>query len=146
MYCRQYIFFFLQNLGYSGDIGYQTFLYSSETDVRRIFVFLIEKLPKESEKSILEPTGKAVWVSRISLWCQWSIHSSGIWCHVNCWCPRRNLGCFNCWRWDHYATSKWRTSHISDEWISQAWHKFICCFGLFDFQCDVYINVMRYCL
>lgn len=60
MYCRQYIFFFLQNLGYSGDIGYQTFLYSSETDVRRIFVFLIEKLPKESEKSILEPTGKAV--------------------------------------------------------------------------------------
>jgi len=50
----------LQNLGYSGDIGYQTFLYSSETDVRRIFVFLIEKLPKESEKSILEPTGKPV--------------------------------------------------------------------------------------
>jgi hypothetical protein len=47
-----------KNLGYSGDIGYQTFLYSSETDVRRIFVFLIEKLPKESEKSILEPTGR----------------------------------------------------------------------------------------
>jgi hypothetical protein len=51
---------FLQNLGYTGDIGYQTFLYSSETDVRRVFVFLIEKLPKESEKSIVEPTGKAV--------------------------------------------------------------------------------------
>lgn len=54
------IFLCVQNLGYSGDIGYQTFLYSSETDVRRIFVFLIEKLPKESEKSILEPTGKLV--------------------------------------------------------------------------------------
>ena len=48
----------LQSLGYSGDIGYQTFLYSSETDVRRVFMFLIEKLPKESEKSIVEPTGE----------------------------------------------------------------------------------------
>ncbi|PSN38748.1 Coiled-coil domain-containing protein 22 [Blattella germanica] len=47
-----------KNLGYSGDIGYQTFLYSSETDVRRVFMFLIEKLPKESEKSIVEPTGR----------------------------------------------------------------------------------------
>jgi hypothetical protein len=47
-------------LGYSGDIGYQTFLYSGETDIRRVFVFLIEKLPKESEKSIVEPIGKAV--------------------------------------------------------------------------------------
>jgi hypothetical protein len=48
----------LQNLGYSGDIGYQTFLYSSEIDIRRVFVFLIEKLPKESGKSIVEPTGE----------------------------------------------------------------------------------------
>jgi len=62
MPCTAVGIFFFQNLGYSGDIGYQTFLYSSETDVRRIFVFLIEKLPKESEKSILEPTGKLVLV------------------------------------------------------------------------------------
>ncbi|GFG34309.1 hypothetical protein Cfor_08935 [Coptotermes formosanus] len=47
-----------KNLGYSGDIGYQTFLYSGETDIRRVFVFLIEKLPKESEKSIVEPIGR----------------------------------------------------------------------------------------
>ncbi|PNF40363.1 Coiled-coil domain-containing protein 22-like protein [Cryptotermes secundus] len=47
-----------KNLGYSGDIGYQTFLYSSEIDIRRVFVFLIEKLPKESGKSIVEPTGR----------------------------------------------------------------------------------------
>jgi hypothetical protein len=45
-------------LGYSGDIGYQTFLYSSEIDIRRVLVFLIEKLPKESGKSIVEPTGE----------------------------------------------------------------------------------------
>ncbi|XP_046688253.1 coiled-coil domain-containing protein 22-like, partial [Homalodisca vitripennis] len=38
-------------LGYTGEIGYQTFLYSSEADVRRVFIFLVEKLPKESDKS-----------------------------------------------------------------------------------------------
>ena len=42
-------------LGYKGDIGYQTFLYSSEADLRRVFIFLIEKLPKESDKSVNEP-------------------------------------------------------------------------------------------
>ncbi|XP_067005460.2 coiled-coil domain-containing protein 22 homolog [Anabrus simplex] len=45
------------DLGYAGDIGYQTFLYSNEADVRRVFMFLIEKLPKETEKSIVEPSG-----------------------------------------------------------------------------------------
>ncbi|XP_057318820.1 coiled-coil domain-containing protein 22 homolog [Microplitis mediator] len=38
------------DLGYRGDIGYQTFLYSSESDLRRVFMFLIEKLPKDSDK------------------------------------------------------------------------------------------------
>ncbi|XP_047110934.1 coiled-coil domain-containing protein 22 homolog isoform X1 [Schistocerca piceifrons] len=44
------------DLGYPGEIGYQTFLYSSEADVRRVFMFLIEKLPKETEKTIVDPT------------------------------------------------------------------------------------------
>lgn len=47
------------DLGYPGEIGYQTFLYSSEADVRRVFMFLIEKLPKESEKTIADPAGGA---------------------------------------------------------------------------------------
>ncbi|XP_033301236.1 coiled-coil domain-containing protein 22 homolog [Bombus bifarius] len=42
-------------LGYKGDIGYQTFLYSSEADLRKVFMFLIEKLPKESDKPLSEP-------------------------------------------------------------------------------------------
>ncbi|XP_076761464.1 coiled-coil domain-containing protein 22 homolog [Xylocopa sonorina] len=42
-------------LGYKGDIGYQTFLYSSEADLRKVFMFLIEKLPKESDKTLSEP-------------------------------------------------------------------------------------------
>lgn len=47
------------DLGYPGEIGYQTFLYSSEADVRRVFMFLIEKLPKETEKTIVGPAGGA---------------------------------------------------------------------------------------
>ncbi|CAG2067831.1 unnamed protein product [Timema podura] len=46
-----------KSVGYKGDIGYQTFLYSSEADVRRVLMFLIEKLPKESEKISIEPSG-----------------------------------------------------------------------------------------
>lgn len=45
-------------LGYRGDIGYQTFLYKSEADLRRVFMFLIEKLPKESEKTVNESVSK----------------------------------------------------------------------------------------
>ncbi|CAL1291564.1 unnamed protein product [Larinioides sclopetarius] len=42
-------------LGYKGEIGYQTFLYSNETDIRKIFLFLLENLPKETEKALDEP-------------------------------------------------------------------------------------------
>ncbi|GFU96946.1 coiled-coil domain-containing protein 22 homolog [Trichonephila clavipes] len=42
-------------LGYKGEIGYQTFLYSNETDLRKIFLFLVENLPKETEKALDEP-------------------------------------------------------------------------------------------
>lgn len=45
-------------IGYRGDIGYQTFLYSSEADLRRVLMFLIEKLPKESDNTVNEPTSK----------------------------------------------------------------------------------------
>lgn len=49
--------FAVQELGYLGEIGYQTFLYSSEADVRRVFMFLVEKLPKESDKGSSHPEG-----------------------------------------------------------------------------------------
>ncbi|XP_054266958.1 coiled-coil domain-containing protein 22-like [Macrosteles quadrilineatus] len=42
-------------LGYTGEIGYQTFLYASEADVRKVFMFLVEKLPKESDKTSSQP-------------------------------------------------------------------------------------------
>lgn len=34
--------------GFRGDIGYQTFLYSNVTEVRRVLMYLIERLPKET--------------------------------------------------------------------------------------------------
>lgn len=56
---------FLQELGYRGEIGYQTFLYSAESDLRRVLMFLIEKLPKESDKSIAEPDTKSTQLEKL---------------------------------------------------------------------------------
>lgn len=48
----------LQELGYKGEIGYQTFLYSSETEIRKVFMFLIDKLPKDTVETTDEPLGR----------------------------------------------------------------------------------------
>lgn len=42
-------------LGYTGEVGYQTFLYSNEADVRKVFMFLIEKLTKDTDKGVVQP-------------------------------------------------------------------------------------------
>ncbi|XP_073997852.1 coiled-coil domain-containing protein 22 homolog [Rhodnius prolixus] len=44
-----------KKLGYTGEVGYQTFLYSNVIEVRRVFMFLIEKLPREQEKTVVVP-------------------------------------------------------------------------------------------
>ena len=36
-----------KELGFRGDLGYQSFLYGSDADIRRVFLFLIEKLPRD---------------------------------------------------------------------------------------------------
>lgn len=56
---KDYFYSFLQEVGYSGEIGYQTFLYSNENDIRKIFMFLIEKVPKESTETRDEPLSKS---------------------------------------------------------------------------------------
>ena len=38
-----------RRLGCPGDLGYQTFLYASEKEVRNILIFLIEKLPRQDD-------------------------------------------------------------------------------------------------
>lgn len=41
-----------KELGFRGDLGYQSFMYGSESDIRNVMLFLIEKLPKESASVI----------------------------------------------------------------------------------------------
>ena len=54
-----------QEVGYRGEIGYQTFLYSNEAEIRKLFMFLVENLPKESSESASEPLGKYLSVINI---------------------------------------------------------------------------------
>uniref|UniRef100_A0A669AYG2 Coiled-coil domain-containing protein 22 n=1 Tax=Oreochromis niloticus TaxID=8128 RepID=A0A669AYG2_ORENI len=53
-----------QDIGYKGEIGYQTFLYSSEPEIRSLLMFLVEKLPRESAETSDQPTGKSVVLQR----------------------------------------------------------------------------------
>lgn len=53
-----------QDIGYKGEIGYQTFLYSNEPEIRSLLMFLVEKLPRESAESSDQPTGKSVVLQR----------------------------------------------------------------------------------
>ncbi|KAM4662767.1 coiled-coil domain-containing protein 22 [Discoglossus pictus] len=53
-----------QDLGYPGDVGYQTFLYSSEPDIRALLIFLAEKLPRDSPEDAHQPAGKSAALQR----------------------------------------------------------------------------------
>ncbi|KAG2455924.1 CCD22 protein, partial [Polypterus senegalus] len=53
-----------QDVGYKGEIGYQTFLYSNEPEIRALLMFLVEKLPRESSESSDQPAGKSVLLQR----------------------------------------------------------------------------------
>ena len=46
-----------QDIGYKGEIGYQTFLYSNEPEIRALLMCLVEKLPRESAETSDQPTG-----------------------------------------------------------------------------------------
>ncbi|KAF5302283.1 hypothetical protein FQA39_LY10322 [Lamprigera yunnana] len=40
----------VKELGYKGDMGYQTILYCNEIEIRRVLMFLVERLPRETHK------------------------------------------------------------------------------------------------
>lgn len=43
----------IKNLGFKGDMGYQSILYSNDIEIRRVLMFLIERLPRdEANKSL----------------------------------------------------------------------------------------------
>ncbi|XP_042308347.1 coiled-coil domain-containing protein 22 isoform X2 [Sceloporus undulatus] len=48
-----------KDLGYQGEVGYQTFLYSSEPEIRRLLLFLVEKLPRDASEDADQPVGKS---------------------------------------------------------------------------------------
>lgn len=52
-----YHYYYYQELGYRGEIGYQTFLYSNELEIRKVFMFLVDKLPKDTAETTEEPLG-----------------------------------------------------------------------------------------
>ncbi|KAJ8919437.1 hypothetical protein NQ315_016535 [Exocentrus adspersus] len=48
----------IKSLGFKGDMGYQTILYCNEVEVRRVLMFLIERLSRETIKTApVEQTG-----------------------------------------------------------------------------------------
>ncbi|XP_054859104.1 coiled-coil domain-containing protein 22 [Eublepharis macularius] len=53
-----------QDLGYQGEVGYQTFLYSSEPEIRRLLLFLVEKLPRDASEDAAQPVGKSTALHR----------------------------------------------------------------------------------
>lgn len=53
-----------QDIGYKREIGYQTFLYSNELEIRSLLMFLVERLPRESAEASDQPTGKSVTLQR----------------------------------------------------------------------------------
>nr|XP_020648605.1 coiled-coil domain-containing protein 22 isoform X1 [Pogona vitticeps]XP_020648606.1 coiled-coil domain-containing protein 22 isoform X1 [Pogona vitticeps] len=53
-----------QDLGYQGEVGYQTFLYSSEPEIRRLLLFLVEKLPRDASEDADQPVGKSTTLHR----------------------------------------------------------------------------------
>ncbi|XP_060107888.1 coiled-coil domain-containing protein 22 [Heteronotia binoei] len=53
-----------QDLGYQGEVGYQTFLYSSEPEIRRLLLFLVEKLPRDASEDADQPVGKSTALHR----------------------------------------------------------------------------------
>nr|XP_027205768.1 coiled-coil domain-containing protein 22-like [Dermatophagoides pteronyssinus] len=43
----------IQNIGYKSDIGYQTFLYSNEHEIRRLLLYLVEQISADSDEKLL---------------------------------------------------------------------------------------------
>lgn len=45
----------IQNIGYKSDIGYQTFLYSNEHEIRRLLLYLVEQISTDSDEKSSSP-------------------------------------------------------------------------------------------
>lgn len=78
----------LKTMGFGDDVGYNSFLYSSETDARKILMWLVERLPKETSALSAEVLGtkellqrdvaREVILRRQTVWTPSSCKSGGI--------------------------------------------------------------------
>ncbi|KTF92322.1 hypothetical protein cypCar_00016447 [Cyprinus carpio] len=75
-----------QDVGFKGEIGYQTFLYSNEPEIRSLFMFLVEKLPRESAEASDQPAGKSALLQR-AIAAQIKEQSSVPWLPPSCRLP-----------------------------------------------------------
>uniref|UniRef100_A0A673MCI5 Coiled-coil domain-containing protein 22 n=1 Tax=Sinocyclocheilus rhinocerous TaxID=307959 RepID=A0A673MCI5_9TELE len=75
-----------QDVGFKGEIGYQTFLYSSEPEIRSLFMFLVEKLPRESAEALDQPAGKSALLQR-AIAAQIKVQLSVPWLPLSCRLP-----------------------------------------------------------
>jgi len=71
----------VQNLGYRGDIGYHTFLYFNEVEIRRVLMFLVDRLPKEHLENEQESSGRK-FVLRKLIAAEVSKHMTRVWTPV----------------------------------------------------------------
>lgn len=78
-------------MGYKSEIGYQTFLYSNETDVRRLLMFLIEKLPKDTSQQEDEGVKKKSKEKNISLLISEKINFMLQQCWMPHYCKQKGL-------------------------------------------------------
>lgn len=43
----------LKELGYKGEVGFQTFLYFNESEIRKVFMFLVENILRAEKSTIV---------------------------------------------------------------------------------------------
>lgn len=56
----------IKGLGYEKDLGYHQFLYSNDADMRALFMWLVERLPKQAAEDSQEPMDAATVLRRLA--------------------------------------------------------------------------------
>uniref|UniRef100_A0A8C7Q9H0 Coiled-coil domain-containing protein 22 n=1 Tax=Oncorhynchus mykiss TaxID=8022 RepID=A0A8C7Q9H0_ONCMY len=97
-----------QDLGYKGEIGYQTFLYSNEPEIRSLLMFLVEKLPRESAEALDQPAGKSVLLQKL-IAAQIKAQLALPWLPPSCRLPLlcKTQVAMSCWQY-HKALMTWQ--------------------------------------
>ncbi|KAM3968097.1 coiled-coil domain-containing protein 22 homolog [Aphomia sociella] len=109
-----------KDLGYKNDVGYQTFLYYNEVELRQVFMFLIERLPNEGKQKAPDATD----TNKKSLLYENIKHKIGeeinsIWIPPCCNLPiQKNIGDFT-YSSEAYKLNNVKTSLTEEELIQK---------------------------